>query len=121
MFLGQEVEGASQKLARLRDVVSDTRDVSVIEKGMWTAGFRRLINLGARILRLEEIIGLFSPLFGNLNVTPFKLMGQGVMRRESVCHSGVLRKMLAACGFFLWEKLGFSCDSTLENFNCICF
>lgn len=77
MFLGQEVEGASQKLARLRDVVSDTRDVSVIEKGRWTAGFRRLINLGARILRLDEIIGLFSPLFRNLNVTPFKLMGPG--------------------------------------------
>ena len=77
MFLGQEVEGASQKLARLGDVVSDTRDVSVIEKGMWTVGFRRLINLGARILPLDEIIGLFSPLFRNLNVTPFKLMGPG--------------------------------------------
>lgn len=79
MFLGQDVEWASQKLGRLRDVVSDTRDVSVIEKGMWTTGFRRLINLGARILPLDEIIGFFSPLFGNLNVTPFKLEGQGVM------------------------------------------
>lgn len=77
MFLGQDVEWASQKLGRLRDVVSETRDVSV--KGMWTAGFRRLINLGARILPLDEIIGFFSPLFGNLNVTPFKLEGQGVI------------------------------------------
>ena len=63
-FWGKNSRGPTETVARLRAVVSDTRDVSVVEKGMWTAGFRRLINLGARILPLDEIIGYFSPLSG---------------------------------------------------------